>query len=156
MNYIKTYTFTDTNTHNIVSTFLIDKEQYILSTYPFVDDFGTNYDETAVTTRTGMYNIFNMGCTELEQILKFINTSFNDYVANSMPNNAYNADYNPAINAWLHVVKDTEAVNTHKHSIEYPTMWSFVSGTYCLSSSNATTVFNISTGSLSSNDVNGG
>jgi hypothetical protein len=156
MNYIKTYTFTDSDIHNTISTFLINKEQYILNTYPFVADFGTNYGATAVTTRTGTYNVFNMRCTELEDLLVFINSAFIDYTTNVMPSDAYNEGItDPAISAWLHVIKETEAVNTHKHSVEYSTGWSFVAGVYCLSSTNTTTVFNSKTDSLSSNDVNG-
>ena len=156
MKYLKTYTFTDTDIHQTVTNYLISKEQYILDTYPFVDDFGTNYTDINITTRTGAYNIFNMDCAELGNILTFIKESFNDFVTNVRPASAaYSTIDDPAINAWLYIVRDSESLNTHKHSVDVPDGWSFVSGVYCLSGDNTTTIYSDKTNIASINNVNG-
>jgi len=154
MKYLKTYTFTDTGIHQTVTNYLITKEQYILDTYPFIDDFGTNYTDTNITTRTGAYNVFSMDCKELSNVLTFIKTSFNDFVTNVKPASIDWCRINdPAVSAWLYIVKSSETPNTHKHSVDVPDNWSFVSGIYCLSGANTTTVFSNKTETLSTNNI---
>ena len=154
MDFIKTYTFTATDTAQVVADFLCAQEQYILDVYPYVTDFGTGYNNEHVTTRTGTYNVFSLSCTELKDLLNFIKTSYVNYYTNVMPSSAYDGAMDPHISAWLHIVKSSEEPETHQRSPGYPVGWSFISGMYTLSADNTATIFTFNDETVSVTNVN--
>ena len=141
MDYIKCYAYQDLNKLKTITDFLESKEQYILQKYKYRSDFGTSLQEKHVSTRSGGYSVFEFReeCTELNDLLDFLTTSYWNYMDNVLPKDAYTGKLNPAINCWVNILRDGENIGRHKHSQDHTPWWSFISASMVLRAKNTCT-----------------
>lgn len=141
--FIKTYSIEDRIKLSELSDFLLSKENEILDKYPYMSDFGTNLNNTHVTTRAGSYNIldYSVENNDLEILFNFIKECYWDYINSTLsPKYFTNDQLDPAISSWLNVIRTSENIGMHKHSDEND-LWSFISGTVSVCVSNTSTYY---------------
>jgi len=157
MDFIKHYFFTDQEKLKTITEFLESKEEYILQKYKFRGDFGTSLTDKHVSTRSGGYNIFQFSneCPELNNLLAFLIFSYQDYMKNVIPKNAYTGKLNPALNCWVNIMRDSESIGRHRHSEDYSPSWSFVSASIILRAKNTCTRYSYKGEEFASDNVNG-
>ena len=98
-----------------IRNWLIANESRIIEQFPLLNDGGTGLGYESVTSRSGMYNLFDFAdeCPELNDLLKFFRLSYIKFIAEDKTEHK-----ELDIVCWFNVVKDTQQIKEHAHCSE--------------------------------------
>lgn len=109
-------TWNDTEKLDSIKIWLLANEDRIKKSYP-VSPFGdTGLGVDSISSRIGMYNLFDFinELPELNDLLKFIQTSYIDFVEADHTNKQ-----ELVIVSWVNILRDGEKIREHVHNASY-------------------------------------
>lgn len=103
----------DTSKIDTIRNWLIANENSIKEKYPISDIGDTGLGPNSISSRIGMYNLFDFSndLPELKDLLKFLQQSYINFV-----NVEHTNKYDLELVSWVNILRDGENIREHVHS----------------------------------------
>lgn len=98
---------------DIIKSFLLSKEQELLTKHKILDDARTGLSENDVTTRYGRYNLFDFAdeCPEINDLLNFLRDSWLSFIQQDVTE-----PYPLQILCWYNIIRKGQDIDVHRHA----------------------------------------
>jgi len=103
----------DASKIDTIRNWLIANEDMIKENYPVSDVGDTGLGTDSISSRIGMYNLFDFSkeLPELKDLLKFLQYSYIDFV-----NVEHTNKYDLELVSWVNILRDGQSIREHVHS----------------------------------------
>jgi hypothetical protein len=105
-----------------IRSWLLDREEEFIATFPYHHDGGAALGKDSVTSRHGLYSLFwfEKDIPEIMDLLKFIRESYVKFITeeNAIPRDSY-------IVSWFNVARKDQDIKQHAHGADHE---SYLSG----------------------------